>query len=244
MTYQEYAAAETDTLVTIEAYVQGKQKFYADNKDVGTSTVTLYAQDRDGGYFLYNVPVTESDYARIKEGTKIRFTGYKSEWAGEVEIVADSLTPVEVIRGEIYISKPLDVTDLLGDEDKLAEHMNQRVLFTGMTVEPSNVKEGSKETESKAKAGSKTEAKSEEAAFLYGWDGSGSEGDDLYFKASVDGKVYTFVVESSLRDENSDVYKTVKSLKVGDQIDMEGFLYWYEGAQPHIINVMLPEEEE
>ena len=69
--------------------------FYEDNKDVWNHWPPLYAQDRDGGYFLYGVPVTESDYARIKEGTKIRYTGYKSEWAGEVEIVPDSLTPVE-----------------------------------------------------------------------------------------------------------------------------------------------------
>ena len=238
MTYEEYAAADTDTLVTIEAYVQAKQAFYEDNKDVGTSTVTLYAQDKDGGYFLYNVPVTKSDYARIKEGTKIRFTGYKSEWAGEVEIVPDTLTPIEVIRGEIYISNPVDVTSALSDEDELAAYMNQRVLFSGMTVEPIGAAEATaSETEAETEA-------AEAAAFQYGWDGSGSEGDDLYFNASVDGKTYTFVVESNLCDENSDVYQTVKNLKVGDTIDMEGFLYWYEGAQPHIINVMLPEEEE
>ena len=246
MTYEEYAEAEPDTLVTIEAFVQGKQKFYADNKEVGTSTVTLYAQDENGGYFLYNVPVTESDYARIKEGTKIRFTGYKSEWAGEVEIVPDSLEPIEVIRGGIYISKPVDVTDVLGDEDQLAEYMNQRVSFTGMTVEPNYAVEEETETATEAEEGNETEAETEgaELAFMYGWDGSGSEGDDLYFNASVDGKVYTFVVESNLCDENSEVYQTVKNLKVGDQIDMEGFLYWYEGAQPHIISVTLPEEEE
>ena len=246
MTYQEYADADTDTLVTIEAYVQGKQKFYEDNKDVGTSTVTLYAQDKDGGYFLYNVPVTEADYARIKEGTKIRFTGYKSEWAGEVEIMPDSLTPIEVIRGDIYISKPVDVTDVMDDEDALAEYMNQRVLFTGLTIEPNYALEEETEEGTEAEADNETEAETEEAevAFMYGWDGSGSEGDDLYFNASVDGKVYTFVVESDLCDEDSEVYQTVKNLKVGDQVDLEGFLYWYEGPQPHIINVILPEEEE
>ena len=81
-------------------------------------------------------------------------------------------------------------------------------------------------------------------AFQYGWDGSGSEGDDLYFNASVDGKTYTFVVESSLRDKDSDVYKAVKELKVGDQVDMEGFMYWYEGPQPHITLVSPVEAEE
>ena len=72
---------------------------------------------------------------------------------------------------------------------------------------------------------------------MYGWDGSGSEGDDLYFNAAKDGKVYTFVVESYLCGPDSDVYKAVKELKAGDTIDMEGFLYWYEGMQPHITSV-------
>ena len=227
MTYEEYENAETDTFVTIEAYVQGKQKFYPDNPDVGTSTATLYAQDKDGGYFLYNVPVSEADYARIKEGTKIRFAGYKSEWAGEIEIMPDSIEPIEVLRGKIYISSPVDVTDILGDEDALVEYMNQRVVFTGMTVEPISSDE------------------SEEAqAYMYGWDGSGTDGDDLYFNASVDGNTYLFVVESNLCDESSEVYQAVKNLKIGDKVDLEGFLYWYEGPQPHIINVILPEEDE
>ena len=75
------------------------------------------------------------------------------------------------------------------------------------------------------------------AAYLYNYDGSGEEGDDLYFNASKDGKTYNFVVESYLTDKDSDVYKTVKELKVGDTVDMEGYLYWYEGPNPHIIKV-------
>ncbi len=270
MTYEEYAAADTDTLVTIEAYAQAKQAWIESNKDMGgVSTVTIYAQDRDGGYFLYNVPCSESDYNKLKEGTKIRYTGYKSEWAGEVETVADSIDPVEVVRGDIYISKAADVTDALGDEDELATYMNQRVAFKGMTIEPANADESAEAAETvetaaetedeklgkvasiiKAKSG-KTAADETEAApasdapaYKYGWDGSGSEGDDLYFNASVDGKTYTFVIESTLRDKDSDVYKAVKELKVGDKVDMEGFMYWYEGPQPHIILVSPVEAEE
>jgi hypothetical protein len=33
------------------------------------------------------------------------------------------------------------------------------------------------------------------------------------------------------------VYKAVKGLRVGDKIDLEGFLYWYNGANPHITSV-------
>jgi hypothetical protein len=33
------------------------------------------------------------------------------------------------------------------------------------------------------------------------------------------------------------VYEAVKALNVGDTVDMEGFLYWYEGVNPHITSV-------
>ena len=54
---------------------------------------------------------------------------------------------------------------------------------------------------------------------------------------SLDGNTYTFTVESYLCDKDSDVYKAVQNLKVGDVVDMEGFLYWYEGVNPHITSV-------
>ena len=230
MSYADYAAASVDDLVTIEAYVQAKQAWYEGNPDVGADTATLYLQDEDGGYFLYNFPCTGEVYEQLEEGTKVRITGYKSEWAGEVEIVADDdLTPVEIIDGE-FVAEAADVTDVLADEEALAEYMNQKVCFTGMTIEAQA--EGS-ETEAEEETGA--------AAFLYKWDGSGKEGDDLYFNASKDGKVYTFVVESYLCGPDTDVYQAVKELKAGDTVDLEGFLYWYEGAQPHITKVTAAE---
>ena len=63
------------------------------------------------------------------------------------------------------------------------------------------------------------------------------DGDDLYFNASKDGQTCTFVIESYLCGPDTDVYRAVKKLNVGDTIDIEGFLYWYEGAQPHITHV-------
>ena len=44
-------------------------------------------------------------------------------------------------------------------------------------------------------------------------------------------------VRPDLCGADSDVYKAVKELKIGDKIDMEGFLYWYEGVNPHITSV-------
>ncbi|MBR5942688.1 MAG: hypothetical protein IKZ81_05030, partial [Clostridia bacterium] len=83
-----------------------------------------------------------------------------------------------------------------------------------------------------------TDAAGKEVAFLYNWDGSGSEGNDLYFDVSLNGEKYTFTVRANLCGADSDVYKAVKALKVGDVIDMEGFLYWYDGPNPHITSVV------
>ena len=66
---------------------------------------------------------------------------------------------------------------------------------------------------------------------------SGAEGDDLYFCVSINGATYTFCVESYLCGVGSDAYEAVRNLKVGDVIDLEGFLYWYTSAQPHITSV-------
>ena len=44
-------------------------------------------------------------------------------------------------------------------------------------------------------------------------------------------------MEFYLRGQDTDVYKAVEALNVGDTIDVEGFLYWYEGANPHVTSV-------
>jgi len=210
MTHDEYIAAELDSAVVIETYVQAKQGWWADK-------ATLYTQDHDGAYFVYNAACSEDDYAKLETGTKIRVTGYKTEWAGEVE-VAEGAT-FEILEGN-YVAPVTDVTALLA-KDELIDHQNEYVAFKGLTVEPS------------------TDANGNEAAFLYSWDGSGQEGtdSDLYFNASIDGQTYTFVVEYYLCGADTDVYKAVQALNIGDKIDMEGFLYWYEGVQPHITAV-------
>ena len=116
------------------------------------------------------------------------------------------------------------------DEDEISGYMNQKVAFTALTVASPDAVYG--ESEETGAEGDET------PAFWYGWDGSGQEGDDLYFFAKKDGELYEFAVESSLCDKDSDVYKAVQELKPGDQIDLEGFLYWYEGMLPHITKVV------
>lgn len=205
MTYAEYMAAALDSEVVVETYVQAKQSWWEDK-------ATLYTQDKDGAYFIYNAACSQEDYDKLTPGTKIKVTGYKSEWSGEIEITDATF---EIEDGS-YIAEATDVTSLLGS-DELINHQNEFVSFTGMTVEDSG----------------------DGAAYLYSWDGSGSDGDDLYFKVSVNGGTYTFTVESYLCDSTTEVYTAVKDLQVGDVVDMEGFLYWYEGVNPHITSVVI-----
>ncbi len=209
MSYEEYMAAELDSPVTVEAYVQAKQSWWEDQ-------ATVYAQDEDGAYFFYNMACTEEDYALLTPGTCIRVSGYKAEWSGEVEIIDATF---EIVEAEPYIAEAKDVTDLLADES-LIDYQNQFVSFTGLTVEAAGQDDSGNDV-----------------AFLYNWDGSGTQGDDLYFNVSYNGQTYTFTVESYLCGSDTEVYKAVESLEIGQVIDAQGFLYWYEGVNPHITSV-------
>lgn len=207
LSYADYVAAELETEVTIEGYVQAKQSWWEDK-------ATVYLQDENGAYFCYDMACSEADYDLLTVGQKIRVNGFKSEWSGEVEIVDATF---EIIDGN-WVAAPVDVTAELGS-DSLIDKQNQLVSFKGMTVEASKDPNGN------------------DVAFLYNWDGSGEQGNDLYFNVSVNGQTYTFTVESYLCDSSTEVYKAVEALNVGDVIDLEGFLYWYEGVNPHITSV-------
>ena len=191
LTHEEYMAADLDSEVTIETYVQAKQSWW---EDEGQGKATVYGQSEDGAYFMYDMACSQEDYEKLVPGTKIQVTGYKSEWSGEVEIMDGTF---EIVDGDEFIATPLDVTEMLGT-DELIDHQNELVQFKGLTVEPANPDSGDTST-----------------AFLYNYDGSGSEGDDLYFNASYNGQTYTFVIESYLCDSSTEVYSAVKNLQVG-----------------------------
>ena len=207
MTYAEFVAAELDTPVVVESYIQATQGWW-DN------AIVAYTQNEEGAYFVYKFACTQEEAAKLVPGTKVRITGYKAEYKGEVEIVDATF---EILEGN-WTATALDVTELLGT-DELIAHQNKVVAFKGMTVETITDKNGN------------------ESAFLYNWDGSGESGSDLYFNVSINGATYNFCVESYLTGADTDVYKAVEALKVGDVIDMEGFLYWYDGVNPHITSV-------
>ena len=193
MSYADYAAAELDSEVVIETFVQGHQSWW-DNK------ITVYCQSPDGAYFLYELACSEEDAAKLAPGTKIRVTGYKGEWAGEVEVMDGTFEFVD--DGETFIAEALDVTDLLTSEELIA-HQNEFVAFSGMTVKAIEYK-------------------------------NGEPGDDIYVTLEKDGAEYSFCVEVYLTGPDTEVYTTVGELAEGDVVNVEGFLYWYEGMNPHI----------
>ena len=196
MTYAEYAAAEVDDPVVVEAYVQANQSWW-DGK------ITVYAQDKDGAYFIYNMACDSQEEAdKLTEGTKIRVSGFKAEWSGEIEI-ADAT--YEIIDGDTYVAEAKDVTDKLGT-DELIDYQNQKVLFTDMTV----------------------------VSVAYKND---EPGDDIYVKLSKDDAEYDFCLEYYLNGSDEEFYNLVGGLKAGDVVDVEGFLYWYEGVNTHITAV-------
>ncbi len=209
MTYDEYVLAELNSPVTIEAYVQAKQSWWQ-NKG------TFYLQSREGAYFAYELPCTEEEYEQLSVGTKVRITGIKSEWSGEVEIIDSHF---EILDGK-YVATPFDVTEYLG-KDEIVNYQNQYVSFTGLTIAP------------------KKDADGNEVAFLYKYNGSGEQGDDLYFDVKLGDEVYTFTVESYLCGKDTEVYKAVEALNIGDTVNLEGFLYWYNGVNPHITSCVV-----
>ena len=214
MSFEDYMAAATDTEVVVQGSIQGKQNYFVKD-DQGKASI--YLQDQNGGaYFIYELPCTEKEYELMEIGKTIKVKGYKSEWSGEIEVI--DIETWMFVDGD-YIAEAEDVTALLGTDD-LAAKMNKKVLFKGMKVEPIKDKDNN------------------DVAFIYNYDGSGTEGDDLYFNVSVNGQTYTFTVESYLCGPDTEIYKAVKDFHNGDVIDLEGFLYWYNGPNPHITAVL------
>ncbi len=203
MTYAEYKAAALNDKVVVETYVQAKQSWW-DNKG------TFYTQDKDGAYFIYEMACTEEEYKKLTPGTKIKVTGFKSEWSGEIEIIDATY---EIEQGS-FIAKALDATSILADDEKLIAHQNEFVSLKGLTVEAYD---------------------DSGAAFAY--KNAENKTDDLYYKVSKDGKTYNFCVEFYLCGKDTDVYKAVEAFKVGDKIDVEGYLYWYNGVNLHTTSV-------
>lgn len=205
MSYEEYSNAAMDAEVVVDMYVQAHQAWW-DNK------VTVYAADEDGAYFVYEMACSEEDAAKLTPGTKIRVTGVKGEYAGEVEIMNATFEFLK--SSDTYIATAKDVTSLVGT-DALIDDMNKLISLNGMTVVAYN---------------------EDGAAFEYQ---GGIRGKDIYFTLSNGTATISCCIESYLTGSDTAVYEAAESLQVGDVVDVEGFLYWYNGANPHITEIVV-----
>lgn len=203
--YESFMAADVDAEVEVLMYVQAHQAWWEDN---GQGVMTLYGMDNDGGYFVYNAKMDEATANSIGEGTLVKVTGVKAEWAGEVEIMDAT---VEVLGDEettVYEAK--DVTESIADSEALMAYMNQKVAIKGLEVVKVDVKD--------------------------------SEYDpDLYIECKLNDTTVNLCVENYLTGPDTDVYQTAKDLEAGTIIDVEAFLYWYEGANPHVTSITVAE---
>ena len=216
MSYEEFVAAPLDTQVTVETYIQAVESWW-------DGCVQLYTQNEEGAYYIYDLACTEEDAAQLVPGTKVRVTGFKAEWAGEVEIIDATY---EILECEWTVEEAANVTELAQQgSEALDEKMNQLVQIDGMTVVASTDGEGN------------------EVPYLYKWDGSGSQGDDLYFNVQIGEQTYTFTVNAYMigTGADSDVYKAVEALQIGDTVTIGGFLYFYDGAQTHVTHLFAAE---
>ena len=195
MTHEEFMAAEMDTEVTVDTYVQAKQGWWED-------AAIFYTQSEDGAYLLYKMACTEDEYNQLTEGTKIRVNGFKGEYKGEVEILDATF---EILDGS-YVAEAMDLTESFADEAALLAHQNEKVAFKGLTVEKIEYK-------------------------------NGEPGDDIYVTLGLDGTSLNFCVEVYLTGTDSDVYTAVGELSEGDVVDVEAYMYWYDGPNAHLTSV-------
>ena len=61
---------------------------------------------------------------------------------------------------------------------------------------------------------------------------------EVSIPAEIDGNKTTFVIEYWQASAEG-ARETAKTLKVGDKIDVEGFLYWYNGPQTHVTGITI-----
>ena len=128
LTYAEYVAAENGTEVTIAAYIQAKQSWWKNQ-------AVVYLQDDNGGYFVYNLPCTEEQYnTDLAIGNRVKITGIKGAWAGQVEILgseAGAEATYELLAGnKVYEAKAMTVFD----SESLLAVLNQKVSFENLEV--------------------------------------------------------------------------------------------------------------
>ena len=211
MSYKEYIAAENDAEVKVDAYIQDRCTWY-------NGSASFYLQDDEGGYYVYNLKCSEDDYKnKLTVGKFISVTGAKSEWHGEVEINGDVATENQgfEVGSSTKTYKAASVANLA--KDTLDQYKNTKVAVLDLTV-------------------TKAPYTNFEDFSL-----SPNTGVDVYFEVTdKNNNALTFVVEAYLEDTQfgSPTYTAVTSLAVGDKVNLEGFVYYWDVPQLQVTKVV------
>ena len=72
---------------------------------------------------------------------------------------------------------------------------------------------------------------------------NGEPGDDIYVTVKQGENSFSFCVERYLTDPDTDVYKAFADIEAGDEVNITGFVYWYNGVNTHITAVEVVEAD-
>lgn len=222
MTYAEFMAKEADEAVIIEGFIAAKQSWW-DNK----VTMYLVTETPGEGYFIYNFPCTEDENTNVyKIGEYIHIEGTKTIYAGEHEIMGENITKSCLVDKEELVMPPTPI-ELSDKLSSLTEYRNSFFTVTLEVVEYETTDQDVSVSDSGA------------------WGYKGAEvNNDLYFRLSDGSNNLDCCVEYYLTDNKTDVYEKTQLLEVGHIVTITGYLYWYNGANPHVVSLTINNDDE
>ena len=124
-------------------------------------------------------------------------------------------------------ANPLDISGMVGDEGYLVSHKGQMARIEN------------------ARAVDTEDVGGDLFRFLYGADGNGDYGDDLYFSIEKGGNTYLLKVESDICREQPEVYQVIVGLEEDTTINLAGILTGEDGSDGPLMlvtDVSLTEE--
>lgn len=231
MSYKEFMACEGGDYVAIEGYIADRQSWW-------NNSATLYLVDGAGeGYFIYGMTMTEEEFNTVYTiGARLRVYGTKTIYAGEHEIMGANIN--------------YSLTEVITDAPKMQKHVKD-ITYSVAAEDLEEIQNAYFTATLKVKQYSTTDSNATVAASgAYGYKGDlkdGSPADDLYFiLEDRNGNELSCCIESYLTGPSSEVYQAVLSgdFAVGKLVKVTGYMYWYNGANPHIVSISFDEADD
>ena len=111
--FAEYVAAQDDDTVVCKGVITAML-----SKAKGNSSNSIYFQDSDGGYYVYNLAEDPYTELGLKEGMTIRATGIRDTYSGTYEIIN---TTIEILDDTINMPAPVDFTEIYTNAEVLTD---------------------------------------------------------------------------------------------------------------------------